>query len=76
MKIYFRYDGSSLEYSLYEFDEDDSCKYSEFSIGEDYNYEEACSLCEKMIYEYETNGMALETTLETEIIKRNRRATF
>ena len=71
MKIYFRTDGNSLEYSLDEFDKEEAYKYSEFDIGEDYSDEEAELLCEKMINEFENNGISLSDTLANEINKRN-----
>lgn len=71
MKIYFRTDGNSLEYSLDEFDKEEAYKYSEFDIGDDYSDEEAELLCEKMINEFENNGISLSDTLANEINKRN-----
>ena len=71
MKIYFRTDGNSLEYSLDEFDKEEAYKYNEFDIGDDYSDEEAELLCEKMINEFENNGISLSDTLANEINKRN-----
>ena len=71
MKIYFRTDGNSLEYSLDEFDKEEAYKYSEFDIGDDYSDEEAETLCEKIINEFENNGIGLSDTLANEINKRN-----
>lgn len=71
MKIYFRTDGNSLEYSLDEFDKEEAYKYSEFDISDDYSDEEAEILCEKMINEFENNGISLSDTLANETNKRN-----
>ena len=71
MKIYFRTDGNLLEYSLDEFNKEESYKYSEFDISDDYSDEEAELLCEKMLNEFESNGTSLSVTLENEINKRN-----
>lgn len=72
MKIYFRTDGNSLECSLDEFDKEEAYKYSEFDIGDDYSDEEAELLCEKMINEFENNGISISDTLANETNKRNR----
>ena len=47
MKIYFRFDGSNYEYSLDEFDKEDSFEYKEFDIPYFYSDDEAELLCEK-----------------------------
>ena len=36
MKIYFRTNGDSIEYSLDEFDKEESYEYSEFDISDNY----------------------------------------
>ena len=71
MKIYFRTDGNSPEYSLDEFNKEEACNYSEFDIDDNYSDEEAELLCEKMINEFKNNGISLSDTLKDEINKRN-----
>ena len=58
MKIYFRTDGDSLEYSLDEFNKEETYNYSEFDIDDNYSDEEAELLCEKMINEFKNNGIS------------------
>lgn len=71
MTIYFRTDGNSLEYSLDEFNKEETYNYSEFDIDDNYSDEEAELLCEKMINEFKNNGISLSETLGNEINKRN-----
>ena len=71
MKIYFRTDGNSLEYSLDKFDIEEAYNYSEFDIDDNYSDEEAELLCKKMINEFKNNGISLSDTLKDEINKRN-----
>lgn len=71
MKIYFRTDGNSPEYSLDEFNKEETFNYSEFDIDDNYSDEEAELLCEKMINEFKNNGISLSDTLKDEINKRN-----
>ena len=72
MKIYFRTNGNSIEYSLDEFDKEESYEYSEFDISDNYSDYEAEILCEKMINEFQINGVSLSSTLEKEIDERNK----
>ena len=69
MKIYFRFDGSNYEYSLDEFDKEDSFEYKEFDIPYFYSDDEAELLCEKMILEL-NNGVSFEDTLNNDINKK------
>lgn len=71
MKIYFRTDGNSLEYSLDKFEKEETYNYSEFDIDDNYSDEEAELLCQKMINEFKNNGISLSDTLKDEINKRN-----
>ena len=71
MKIYFRTDGNSLEYSLDKFEKEEEYNYSEFDIDDNYSDEEAELLCQKMINEFKNNGISLSDTLKDEINKRN-----
>ena len=71
MKIYFRTDGNSLEYSLDKFEKEEEYNYSEFDIDDNYSDEEADLLCQKMITEFKNNGISLSDTLKDEINKRN-----
>ena len=71
MKIYFRTDGNSLEYSLDKFEKEETYNYREFDIDDNYSDEEAELLCEKMINEFKNNGISLSDTLKDEINKRN-----
>lgn len=71
MKIYFRTDGNSPEYSLDEFDIEETYNYSDFDIDDNYSDEEAELLYEKMINEFKNNGISLSDTLKDEINKRN-----
>ena len=71
MKIYFRTDGDSLEYSLDKFEKEGTYNYREFDIDDNYSDEEAELLCEKMINEFKNNGISLSDTLKDEINKRN-----
>ena len=59
MKIYFRTDGNSLEYSLDEFDKEELSKYRDFKLGDDYSERESQLLCDKMINKYKSNGITL-----------------
>ena len=70
MTIYFRTDGNSLEYSLDEFNKEETYNYSEFDIDDNYSDEEAELLCEKMINEFKNNGISLSDTLKDEINKK------
>lgn len=72
MKIYFRTNGDSIEYSLDEFDKEESYEYSEFDISDNYSDYEAEILCEKMINEFQINGVSLSSTLEKELDERNK----
>lgn len=72
MKIYFRTNGDSIEYSLDEFDKKESYEYSEFDISDNYSDYEAEILCEKMINEFQINGVSLSSTLEKELDERNK----
>ena len=72
MKIYFRTNGDSIEYSLDEFDKEESYEYSEFDISDNYSDYEAEILCEKMINEFRINGVSLSSTLEKELDERNK----
>ena len=71
MKIYFRTDGNSLEYSLDKFEKEEEYNYSEFDIDDNYSDEEVELLCQKMINEFKNNGISLSDTLKDEINKRN-----
>ena len=71
MKIYFRTDGNSLEYSLDEFNKEKAYNCSEFDIDDNQSDEEAELLCEKMINKFKNNGISLSDTLENEMNKRN-----
>ena len=72
MKIYFRTNGNSIEYSLDEFDKEESYEYSEFDISDNYSDYEVEILCEKMINEFQINGVSLSSTLEKELDERNK----
>ena len=69
MKIYFRFDGTNYEYSLEEFDIEESFEYSEFDIPYFYSDDEAELLCKKMILKLE-EGILFEDTLNDEIDKK------
>ena len=71
MKIYFRTDGNSLEYSLDKFEKEEEYNYSEFDIDDNYSDEEVELLCQKMINEFKNNGISLSETLKDELNKRN-----
>ena len=71
MKIYFRTDGNSPEYSLDEFNKEETYNYSEFDIDDNYSDEEVELLCQKMINEFKNNGISLSDTLKDEINKWN-----
>lgn len=71
MKIYFRTDGDSLEYSLDKFEKEETYNYSDFDIDDNYSDEEADLLCQKIINEFKNNGISLSDTLKDEINKRN-----
>ena len=85
MKIYFRakiqydirrsgIDSIDFDYSLMAFDKTIQpltgiYEFSEYEIPDNYTLEMATSLCEKMISNYNRNGVSLATTLKNELSK-------
>ena len=85
MKIYFRakieydirrsgIDSIDLEYSLMAFDKSQHpltgiYEFSEYELPDNYTVEMATALCEKMISNYNRNGVSLATTLKNELSK-------
>ena len=85
MKIYFRakieydirrsgIDSIDLDYSLTEFDKSKQpitgiYEFSEYEIPDNYTVEMATALCEKMISNYNRNGVSLSVSLKEELSK-------
>ena len=85
MKIYFRakiqydirrsgIDSIDFDYSFTEFDKskqplDGIYEFSEYEIPDTYTKEMATQLCEKMISNYNRNGVSLGVTLKEELGK-------